>query len=61
MVDEICYHLKYHYRGVFMPPQKKSKHVEFNESVDRDELAIMLQEAINKSNKDGVLRSYIQE
>lgn len=33
-----------------MPP-KKSKHAEFNESVDRDELAVLLAKELNKTEK----------
>lgn len=41
-----------------MPPTKKTKHVESEVSNDRDELAILLQKELNKSNKDGSKVSY---
>lgn len=62
MVAEICYHLKYHLQRNFMPPSKKSsKHVEFEESVDRDELAVLLQETLNKSSKEGKVSYFLDE
>lgn len=35
-----------------------SKHVEINANVERDELALLLQKELNKSNKDGTKVSY---
>ena len=43
-----------------MPPTKKtsSKHVESDVNIERDELALLLQKELNKSNKDGSKVSY---
>ena len=44
-----------------MAQEKKktsSKHVESSASIDRDEMAVMLQKELNKSNKDGSKVSY---
>lgn len=41
-----------------MPPTKKSKHVESDANVERDDLALLLQKALNKSNKDGTKSSF---
>jgi len=41
-----------------MPPTKKSKHVESDANVERDDLALLLQKELNKSNKDGSKVSY---
>jgi len=40
------------------PKKSTSKHVEFAESVDRDELAVLLQKELNKANKSGEKVSY---
>jgi recombination protein RecA len=40
-----------------MAGKKSSKHID-SDPVDRDELAIVLQDALNKSNKDGTKASY---
>lgn len=43
-----------------MPPLKKSssKHVDSDANIERDELALLLQKELNKSNKDGSKASY---
>jgi recombination protein RecA len=41
-----------------MPPTKKSKHVDSNASVERDDLALLLNKELNKSNKDGSKASF---
>jgi len=38
--------------------KSSSKHIESDANVERDELAILLQKELNKSNKDGTKVSY---
>lgn len=41
-----------------MAQKKSGKHVEVDANVDRDDLALLLHEALNKNNKDGSKASY---
>jgi len=41
-----------------MPPTKKSKHVESDANVERDDLALLLQRELNKAQKDGTKVSF---
>jgi RecA/RadA recombinase len=41
-----------------MAQAKKSKHVDSDANIERDDLAVLLQKELNKSNKDGSKVSY---
>lgn len=41
-----------------MAKEKKSKHIDIDANVDRDEMALLLQKELNKSNKDGSKAAY---